>query len=100
MAGTWNGQDISLNSRNAPKVNDKTGERDRVQRMAWSALGEIAVAAENDLRIHCGQLEDRVLPFKRLTMPRRTPYGPTKRLRTTVSFVGKKMVRPKELRVG
>jgi hypothetical protein len=63
---------------------------------AWSSLGELTLATAEDLRIIVGLQEQLKYSFSRITLPRRIVKAKERRL---FRFVGKAVVRPRELKV-
>lgn len=99
LAGTWNGQDKSKKvARVTQNRNATPTPKERVQLSAWSALGELALAAENDARILVGRQEHRKFPFTRLSVQRRSG-GPHKRnQRHLYNLIGRVNARPRGLK--
>lgn len=95
-AGEWKSQ-ASKSGQKASKKSSHFTSMDHVQLSAWSALGELALATQNDIHMLVGQQEQRSLPFARLTIPRCTPESPKKSQRL-VKFVGRSIARPHELK--
>lgn len=95
QAGEWDSQ-LGANSSHSRPQKVGQGPKDRVQLSAWSAVGELAKATENDLRILTSYQEQRKLPFTRLTMSQ--PASPKKKHRIFMKLVGKAKVRPSDLK--
>lgn len=91
-AGEWNGQKVT------PVTVKKVvlpNEREEIQMSAWSALGELVLAAENDTQCLLGRQEQRKLAFTRLSVPRRVF---TQNQRGIYNVVGKTVPRPSHLK--
>jgi hypothetical protein len=100
LAGVWNGQAVSKNiAQVTQKRNATPTPKERVQLSAWSALGELALAAENDTRILVGRQEHRKLPFTRLSVQRRSGGAHKKNQRLLYDFIGRAHVRPRGLKL-
>jgi hypothetical protein len=96
-AGEWQSQ-ASKSGNQGSKKSPGLTSMDHIQLSAWSALGELALATEDDVRMLVGQQEQRGLPFARLTIPRSTPESPKKSQQLLVKYVGKSIARPHELK--
>jgi hypothetical protein len=100
LAGVWNGQSVPKNTAQATQRRNATPTpKERVQLSAWSALGELALAAENDARILVGRQEHRELPYTRRSVQRRTGGPDKKNQRHLYSFIGRANVRPRGLKL-
>jgi len=100
LVGEWNGQDMAKNIAQAKRRRKATlTPKERVQLSAWSALGELALAAENDALILVGRQENRKLPFTRIASFRRSLGARKKSLRHLYSFIGKMSLRPRGLKI-
>jgi hypothetical protein len=100
LAGEWDGQDMRKNIANAArKRNPIRTPRDRIQLSAWSALGELVLAAENDARILVGRQEKRKFSLMRLTVLRRGRKPFKRNLRYSYNLIGRVVVRPRGLRI-
>lgn len=92
QAGEWNGQVVTQ------VVRKKAGlpnEREKIQLSAWSALGELVVATENDMRCLLGRQEQRSLAFTRLPMLRRAVSRDKKGV---YNLIGRMNTRPSRLK--
>jgi hypothetical protein len=100
LAGKWNGQDMSKNIDQATRKRKATtpSPKDMIQLSAWSALGELALAAENDARILVGRQEQRKFPFVRLSVQRRKGAPYKKDQRHVYNFIGRANARPQGLK--
>ncbi|KAG8829921.1 hypothetical protein FRC17_005781 [Serendipita sp. 399] len=97
-AGTWDAQ-AAERKPSTPSKPSSTMDRDHVLLNGWSALGELAVATENELRVVVGSQEQRELDFKRLTLPRRKQHSYKQEMNRTIHLVGTSNARPRELKV-
>ena len=92
-AGEWDGQNLAKASR---KNLATPTSQEKVQLSAWSALGELVLAAENDTRTTLGRQEQRLLDYTRMSATRRVLR---RNQRGIYNLVGKTIARPLRLKI-